>query len=51
MRRAAMRRAQQFLTGAAARQFWMGVAAGLTAMGITGLLRWLREPALRGRRD
>ena len=31
------------------RQLVLGVSAGLTAMGILNLLRWLREPALRHR--
>jgi hypothetical protein len=44
-----MRTLQRAAGGVVLRQFAMGLAAGLTAMGITNLLRWLRAPALGGR--
>jgi hypothetical protein len=33
----------------AVRQFLMSFSAGLTAIGIVNLIKWLREPALRRR--
>ena len=33
----------------ALRQFLISLGAGLTALGIVNLVKWLREPALRPR--
>ena len=36
----------RWMRGAAVRQFLVSFAAGITAMGLVNLLRWVREPAV-----